>query len=135
MKELATVKSPANDFESMYIQYRWQSEFDGEQVTDEQIKQARPILKKALENMGTLFNEIKQLNMIKSIPSVKCPVYFFAGRKDFQTNASVTKKFYEKIKAPKKGFFWFEKSAHDVPNTEPDLMQDTIINKILPEGY
>lgn len=135
LKELATVKTPANDFASMFIQYRWQAEFDGERITDEQVEQARPILKKSMESRGALFNELNNINQMKNIPSVKCPVYFFAGRKDFQTNAIITEKFYKKIQAPKKGFFWFEKSAHDVPNTEPDLMQDIIINKILPESY
>lgn len=134
LNELATVKTPANDFESMFIQYRWQAEFDGERVTDEQIAQARPLLKKSLESSGQLFSEMNNLNQMKNIPAVECPVYFFAGRKDFQTNATITEQFYRKLKAPRKSFTWFEKSAHNIPNTEPDLMQETIIKQFLPEG-
>lgn len=72
------------------------------------------------------------MNQMENIPSLQCPVYFFAGRKDFQTNATITEKFYKKLKAPKKNFFWFEKSGHNLPETETALMQDIIINKILP---
>jgi len=37
------------------------------------------------------------------------------------------------VSAPKKALFWFENSGHLIPNSEPDLLQDIIIQKILPE--
>ena len=135
VKELATIKLPTKDFEPLFIQYKWQTEFDGEKVTDKQWEEAIPTLKKALQTSGAIYNEIYEMNFFKQFPSLKCPVYFFAGRKDFSTNSTLTEKFYKKVKAPKKGFFWFEKSAHNLPDMEPDLMQEIIINKILSETF
>lgn len=133
VKELSTIKLPTKDFEPLFIQYKWQTEFDGEKVTEEQWQEAIPILKKALQTSGKLYDEIYEMNFFKKFPIVKCPVYFFTGRKDFSTNSTLTEKYYRKVKAPKKGLFWFEKSAHNLPDSEPDLMQEIIIIKILPE--
>lgn len=135
VKELATIKLPATDFESLFIQYVWQTEYDGEHVTDEIREQGRPILKKWMENSGALSNEIYEMNFFEKFPLLNCPVYFFTGRKDFSTNSALTEKYYKKLKAPKKNLFWFEKSAHGLPDTEPDLMQEIIIKKILPETF
>jgi pimeloyl-ACP methyl ester carboxylesterase len=135
VKELAAIKLPATDFEPLFVQYRWQSEYEGEKVTDEQVEEARPILKKWMETSGALSNEIFEMNFAEKFPSLKCPVYFFTGRKDFSTNSSLTEKYYKKLKAPKKKLFWFEKSAHGLPDTEPDLMQEIIINKVLADTY
>ncbi len=135
VKELSTIKLPTKDFEPLFIQYKWQTEFDGEKVTDKQWEEARPILKKALETSGRLYDEIYEMNFFKQFPVLKCPVYFLTGRKDFTTNSTLTERFYKNVKAPKKGFFWFERSAHNLPDSEPDLMQDIIINNILSQGF
>lgn len=135
VKELETIKLPTLDFEPSFIQYKWQTEFDGEKVTDQQWEEAKPLLKKALESSGAIYKEIYEMNFFKEFPSVKCPVYFFAGRKDFSTNSTLTEKYYKKLKAPKKRLFWFEKSAHNLPDAEPDLMQQIIINNILPDTF
>lgn len=133
--ELTTIKLPTKDFEPLFIQYKWQTEFDGEKVTDQQWEVAKPLLKIALETSGKLYDEIYEMNFFKQFPALKCPVYFFTGRKDFSTNSGLTEKFYKKVKAPKKRFFWFEKSAHNLPDSEPDLMQEIIIKKILPQTF
>ena len=131
VKELATIKLPTKDFEPLFIQYKWQTEFDVEKVTDKEWEEAKPLLKKALETSGKLYDEIYEMNFFKQFPVLNCPVYFLTGRKDFSTNSTLTEKFYKKVKAPKKRLFWFEKSAHNLPDSEPDLMQEIIIRKIL----
>jgi pimeloyl-ACP methyl ester carboxylesterase len=132
VRELATIKLPARDFESLFIKYIWQTEYDGEHISDSVRAEIKPMLKKWMESSAAeLSNEIFELNFFKQFPSLKCPVYFFVGRNDFSTNATLSEKYYKKLKAPKKQLFWFEKSAHGLPDTEPDLMQDIIINNVL----
>jgi pimeloyl-ACP methyl ester carboxylesterase len=80
-----------------------------------------------------LFNEASRENLIEILPEIGCPVYFCVGRKDFQTNFALTEAYYKKLIAPKKALFWFERSAHLIPSTEPDLLQKVIIEKVLPE--
>jgi pimeloyl-ACP methyl ester carboxylesterase len=135
IKELATIKIPTTDFEQQFIQYIWQAIYDGETVTDEIREKARPILKQYQEKWKGLFDEVYLTNFSKEFPVLQCPVYFFAGRKDFSTNSTLTEKYYDKMKAPKKGFFWFENSAHNLPDSETDLMQEIIINKVLVETF
>jgi pimeloyl-ACP methyl ester carboxylesterase len=132
VKELATIKLPARDFESLFIRYIWQTEYDGEHISDTVRAEIKPMLKKWMESSSaSLSNEIFEMNFFKLFPSLTCPIYFFVGRKDFMTNATLSEKYYKKIKAPKKQLFWFEKSAHGIPDTEPDLMQNIIIDKVL----
>ena len=132
IKELATIKLPARDFESLFIKYIWQTEYDGEHISDTVREQIKPMMKQWMESSAaSLSNEIFEINFFKQFPSIKCPVYFFVGRKDFTTNATLSEKYYKKLKAPKKKLFWFEKSAHGIPDTEPELMQNIIINKVL----
>jgi NAD(P)-dependent dehydrogenase (short-subunit alcohol dehydrogenase family) len=52
------------------------------------------------------------VNLFTSLPKINCPVYFFAGRTDHQTNFALTERYYKKVKAPKKELFWFEHSGH-----------------------
>ncbi len=74
-----------------------------------------------------IFNEASKDNLIESAPALGCPVYFFVGRKDVQTNAGITEKYYNMLDAPKKELHWFERSGHSLPTTEPDLLQEIII--------
>jgi pimeloyl-ACP methyl ester carboxylesterase len=80
-----------------------------------------------------VYNEAMKVNLFETATTLECPVYFFAGRKDLQTNSEIAFEYYEKLKAPRKGFFWLERSAHAIPTSEPELLQNIIINKILPE--
>jgi pimeloyl-ACP methyl ester carboxylesterase len=52
------------------------------------------------------------LNFIELIPEVKVPIYFCAGRYDYNTPSVLIEKLYESIKAPRKELVWFEESAH-----------------------
>lgn len=87
------------------------------------------------ETWLTVFNEASSVNMEEFAPNINCPVYFFAGRKDFQTNSWLTEKYYKKLIAPKKEFFWFERSAHGIPTSEPGLLQKILIEDILRDTY
>ncbi|SDQ01713.1 Pimeloyl-ACP methyl ester carboxylesterase [Mucilaginibacter sp. OK268] len=134
IRELATIKLPARDFESLFTKYVWQTEYDGEHISDTLRAKIKPMMKQWMEtSAASLSNEVFEMNFLKQFLSLQCPVYFFVGRKDYMTNATVCEKYYKKLKAPKKQLFWFEKSAHGIPDSEPELMQEIIITKILPE--
>jgi len=46
------------------------------------------------------------------VTSVQVPVYIVAGRWDETTPSGLAERYFEALRAPKKGFFWFERSAH-----------------------
>ncbi len=46
------------------------------------------------------------------VTSVRVPVYLVAGRYDETTPSELAERYYGELRAPQKGFFWFERSAH-----------------------
>lgn len=82
-----------------------------------------------------VFNEASKENRMETTRAINCPVYFFAGRTDYQTNSKLIETYYQMLSAPKKGFYWFERSGHAIPTTEPERLQSIIIDTILPATY
>ena len=68
----------------------------------------------------TMFNDIKDVKMLKDYPVVSVPVYFIAGRHDYNTPSELVKQYYKKLDAPIKEFYWFEDSAHAPHFEEPE---------------
>lgn len=75
-----------------------------------------------------LINEAWEHNLKKELPAVNCPVYFFIGKNDEQTNHTISEEYYKLLKAPKKGIFLFENSGHSIPYSEPELFQQDMIS-------
>jgi pimeloyl-ACP methyl ester carboxylesterase len=128
VQELATVKVPFENGEQLFLHRKWLLNFVGSKtkITRNQV----------IEWSATwlaLFNDASKENLLETAQTIRCPIYFFVGRKDYQTNSGITKAYYDQLKAPKKSLYWFEKSAHSVLTTEPELLQAIIIEKILPE--
>ena len=82
-----------------------------------------------------VFNEASQINLVEDLPAVGCPVYFFVGSKDLQTNAMLANAYYERLTAPRKAFFWFEGTGHALPTASPERLQQLIIEQVLPETF
>lgn len=125
-RELATVKIPFQNGEQLYFHRKWVIEYMG--------AKARITKNKVEEWSSTwlpIFVKASKQNLFETSPELKCPVYFFVGRKDFQTNSSITEKYYRHLTAPKKELFWFERSAHSLPTTEPEKLQEIIIEHVL----
>ncbi|WP_313757838.1 alpha/beta hydrolase [Tissierella sp.] len=60
----------------------------------------------------TMWGHNKDLDFIRDIPEVKVPIYFCAGRYDYNTPSVLIERYYNQITAPKKELIWFEESAH-----------------------
>jgi len=128
--ELSKVQIPFENGDQNYYDRKWLTIFNGDTIKD-----TTEFKKYFTENpeMTALFDEANNINLTVSMPKIKCPVYFFVGRKDHQTNYMISEKYYEQLEAPKKGLFWFEKSGHLIPVTEPKLLQEDVITKVLPQ--
>lgn len=130
IKELAQVRVPfANPLQNYYDR-KWLLLFNGESIGDS--TEFKDYFTKNPEFMS-LCRTADNINLMVSLPEIKCPVYFFVGRKDHQTNYLLSEQYYKQLKAPKKELFWFEKSRHIIPISEPALMQSDVISKILPQ--
>jgi pimeloyl-ACP methyl ester carboxylesterase len=130
LEELVSIAIPFENGEQLYYHRKWVLDYMGSKAK---------ITKQQVQDWAVtwlaVFNEASKDNFFNSVPALKCPIYFFVGRKDYQTNSSITEKYFQSLTAPKKELFWFERSAHSLPTTEPDLMQRIIIEKILPATH
>jgi pimeloyl-ACP methyl ester carboxylesterase len=129
LNELSLVKIPFENKDQLYYQRKWLFAMIHNPIPDADLKRDFDETPNSLFRLGIAAGEI---DFTKEIPALRCPVYFFVGRNDYQTNHDLTYSYYQQLKAKNKHFYWFEKSAHVVIGTEPDLFQETIIGKVLP---
>jgi pimeloyl-ACP methyl ester carboxylesterase len=59
-----------------------------------------------------LWNKILRTDLTTAVPTLPIPVYFFHGRYDYTCSYDLAKAYFRKLKAPLKGFYTFENSAH-----------------------
>jgi pimeloyl-ACP methyl ester carboxylesterase len=69
---------------------------------------------------------------LSSIQSLDIPVYFMAGRHDWNLPGSVAEAYLETLTAEEKAFIWFENSGHEPPEEEPEEF-NRIISEIVKE--
>jgi pimeloyl-ACP methyl ester carboxylesterase len=132
LRELSLVKIPFENKDQLYYQRKWLFAYIHNPIPDADLKRDFDELPNSLFRLGV---EAGKIDFTKEIPALRCPVYFFAGRNDYQTNHELTYSYYQQLKAKNKHFYWFEKSAHVIIGTEPDLFQESIIGKVFPETY
>ncbi|MBI5011453.1 MAG: alpha/beta hydrolase [Methylocystis sp.] len=66
-------------------------------------------------------DEISQLDLRLSAPSVDVPVIFMLGRHDRHVNSRMAAAYFERLQAPSKSLIWFEGAAHNIPFEQPEL--------------
>ena len=66
-------------------------------------------------------------NVIRDLPRVQIPIYFFVGRYDYQAPFELVEEYYTILQAPKKELIWFEKSAHNMIFAEPEKITQELI--------
>ena len=74
---------------------------------------------KASSGISIIWNEMSAHDLSKENISFQTPVYFFQGKYDYTCSYELAKSYYDKIDAPKKGFYTFINSAHSPIFEEP----------------
>jgi pimeloyl-ACP methyl ester carboxylesterase len=86
---------------------------------------------KSRSGISILWANILTTDLSKQVPELKLPVYFFEGIYDYTCSYTEAKSYFEKLKAPLKGFYTFEKSAHSPLFEEPEKMQKILREDVL----
>jgi pimeloyl-ACP methyl ester carboxylesterase len=131
--ELSLVKIPFENAEQLYYHRKWLFKHEGQKFVGLGLRKS--FVQAWSATWFDAWSQSCAINLFESLPAIKCPVYFFAGEKDYQTNYSITREYFDKVSAPKKDLFLFENSSHGLPETDPGLFQDIIIDKILPATF
>jgi pimeloyl-ACP methyl ester carboxylesterase len=87
---------------------------------------------KAASGVSLLWDTILATDLAKQVPELDLPVYFLHGIYDYTCSYTLAKDYFEQLKAPLKGFYTFELSAHCPVFEEPEktlniLQQDVLI--------
>lgn len=89
--------------------------------------------KGAFFSLKALWNEVVDYDLNVSIPELKMPVYLTEGRHDQNTPIPLAQAWFEALKAPRKEWIWFEKSAHSPIKNEPEAWGQAVREIILKE--
>jgi len=129
--ELNRVKIPFYNYESLYYSRKWMFNYDGHPIADKDTTALKQYLQDWSKTWLPTWNAAIRQNLFVELPKISCPVYFFLGEKDLQTNFNVAKDFFETLKAPKKNIFLFEDAGHSVLTEKAEQVQKIIIEEIL----
>ncbi len=78
-----------------------------------------------------LWDKMIATDLTKKVQEIDLPVYFFHGIYDHTVSYAETKSYFEELKAPLKGFYTFEQSAHSPMFEEPSRMKKILLEDVL----
>jgi pimeloyl-ACP methyl ester carboxylesterase len=132
-KELSIVKIPFENAEQLYYHRKWLFKHEGQKFVSLSLRKS--FVESWAVTWFDVWSKSNDVSLFESLPAIKCPLYFFAGEKDYNTNSSITAEYFNKVRAPKKDLFLFKDAGHGLPETHYDEFQDIIIKTILPQTY
>jgi pimeloyl-ACP methyl ester carboxylesterase len=86
---------------------------------------------KIRSGVSSLWDEIIATDLSQRMPELEVPVYFFEGVYDYTCSYTEAKAYFEVLKAPVKGFYTFEHSAHCPIFEEPARMLKILREDVL----
>jgi len=86
---------------------------------------------KSQSGVSSMWDEMIATDLSIKVPELEIPVYFFSGIYDYTVSYTEAKSYFEKLKAPLKGFYTFEQSAHSPLFEEPEKMQYILQEDVL----
>ena len=86
---------------------------------------------KANSGVAPLWNDFLATNLSKEVTELSIPVYFFEGIYDYTCSYTLAKEYFDQLKAPVKGFYTFEQSAHSPLFEEPEKMLRILLEDVL----
>jgi pimeloyl-ACP methyl ester carboxylesterase len=86
---------------------------------------------KSRSGVSVLWANMLATDLSNEVPELKLPVYFFEGLYDYTCSYTEAKSYFEKLKAPIKGFYTFEQSAHSPIFEEPQKVREIILHDVL----
>jgi pimeloyl-ACP methyl ester carboxylesterase len=132
-KELSQVKIPFENAKQLYYHRKWLFKHEGQKFVSLSLR--KNFVEAWAATWFDVWSKSCEINLFQSLPAIRCPVYFFAGEKDYNTNYSITTDYFNKVSAPKKDLFLFRNAGHGLPETEPGVFQDIIVGTILPQTF
>lgn len=87
--------------------------------------------KAALNHNTDLRRQMFEADMIRKVPKLEIPVYFFSGVYDYTVSYILAKSYFKQLRAHIKGFYLFRKSAHSPIFEEPEKVVCIMLEDVL----
>jgi pimeloyl-ACP methyl ester carboxylesterase len=78
-----------------------------------------------------LWDPMLMTDLTAVVPELKLPAYFCHGIYDYTVTFNETREYFGKLRAPLKGFYTFEQSAHSPAYEEPERMRQILREDVL----
>jgi pimeloyl-ACP methyl ester carboxylesterase len=126
VRELLSIGAPPYDVDAALVERKWLTYFDGQSTVKAKWRQLRLALggpesslhdirkqtRGFQSSIGTMWEEMSQLNLHHLAPSLEMPVFFFLGRQDRWVPPQTSVDYFDALDAPSKRLVWFEESGH-----------------------
>ena len=86
---------------------------------------------KSRAGVSVVWDEMLATDLSERVSELAIPVYFFEGIYDYTCSYTEAKAYFDTLKAPVKGFYTFEESAHSPMFEEPEKMQKIMVEDVL----
>ena len=86
---------------------------------------------KSCFGVSFLWGKMLTTDLAKEVPELDLPVYFYHGVFDYTCSYTQAKSYFVRLKAPLKGFYTFEQSAHSPIFEEPEKMRRILLEDVL----
>ncbi len=86
---------------------------------------------KAGSGISVVWDEIVATDLRTTVPELAIPVYFLEGKWDYTCNAQLARSYFDALKAPAKGFYTFDRSAHSPMFEEPERLGEILRSDVL----
>lgn len=83
-------------------------------------------------SLRAMWDEVSRLNLVKAVPSLQIPVFFFLGRRDHWVPAETSVAYFDALTAPSKKLVWFEESGHEPFVDEPAKFNTMMVDLVRP---
>jgi pimeloyl-ACP methyl ester carboxylesterase len=146
LKELRAIGAPPYSTGGMMVRGKWLTRFVGIARgmslwkffriilggPESSIFDLPNILRGLIFSVDAMWPEISALNLVKAVPVLKMPVFFFLGRHDQVVPAEFGAAYFDMLTAPSKKLVWFEDSAHEPPIEEPAKFHAAMVELVRP---
>ena len=84
---------------------------------------------------SVLWDEMLATDLAESLTELYLPAYFFHGIHDYTVSYPLARDYFERLKAPLKGFYSFDRSAHSPILEEPEKARIIMRQDVLEGAY
>jgi pimeloyl-ACP methyl ester carboxylesterase len=117
-----------HDMRSVLTGIFWPSLRSRHYTPDEKIKLWRG---KLTSGVSALWDEMLTTDLAGQVTELALPSYFFHGIYDYTVNYRLAREYFERLKAPLKGFYTFDRSAHSPVFEEPEKAREIVRKDVL----